>query len=122
MAKKEEKAPVKTTTVTLRTGWGYVDVSRIERDGGWPTITDKTSHAVEWLKAHGYKVTDIELIGEKPANWDTVWEIAPVVPVEVVVAPIVPTEPPALIDPIVAPADATAVLTEVVSNETPAAN
>jgi len=118
MVKKEEKKVVKvvkTTIVTLRTGWGYADVSRIERDGGWPTITDKTESAVEWLKAKGYKVTDVDLIGEKPANWDTVWEIAPVEPVVVVPeAPSAPEEQPALIAPIADPADATANITEVI--------
>ena len=119
MVKKEEKKVVKvvkTTTVTLRTGCGYVDVSRIERDGGWPTITDKTEKAVVWLKANGYKVTDVELIGEKPVNWDTVWEIAPVEPVVVVPeAPSAPEEQPALIAPIADPADVTAVVPEIIT-------
>jgi len=118
MVKKEEKKVVKvvkTTTVTLRTGWGYADTARIERDGDWPTITDKTEKAVAWLKAKGYKVSDIELIGEKPVNWDTVWEIAPVEPVVVVPeAPSAPEEQPTLIDPIADPADATAIVTEVI--------
>lgn len=157
MAKKEEAPVKKTTTVTLQVG--AAGMSIIERGNGLPFISDRTEKAVEWLKAKGYKVTDIELIGAKPANWDTVFEIAPAVPTVVDVAaaeataaiiasedaraiadllskakedpagevivthtPSAPEEQPTLIDPIADPADATAVVTEVISNETAPAN
>jgi len=80
VAKKEEAPVKKTTTVTLQVG--AAGISIIERGNGLPFISDRTDKAVEWLKAKGYKVTDVELIGEKPSNWDTVFEIAPEVSVE----------------------------------------
>jgi len=111
---KETVAPVKkTTTVTLQVG--AAGMSIIERGNGLPFISDRTEKTVEWFKAKGYKVTDVELIGEKPSNWDTVWEIAPA-------DPVVPEEQPTLVDPIADPANPTAVLTEVVSDETAPAN
>ena len=82
MAKKEAAPKKKTTTVILTTPHGYAHLSEIAREGGWPTIVDRSEHAVEWLKAHGYKVTDIEIVGQKPANFDTVFEIAPPASVE----------------------------------------
>ena len=106
MAKKEEAPVKKTTTVTLQVG--AAGISIIERGNGLPFISDRTDKAVEWLKAKGYKVTDVELIGEKPSNWDTVFEIAPA-------DPVVPEEQPTLVDPITNPVDATAVVIEVVS-------
>ena len=102
---KETVAPVKkTTTVTLQVG--AAGMSIIERGNGLPFISDRTEKTVEWLKAKGYKVSDIELIGEKPSNWDTVWEITPA-------DPVVPEEQPTLVDPIANPANPAAVLTEV---------
>ena len=49
-----------------------------------PFIDDKTDEAVTWLAAQGYKEAEIEIIGEKPASWDTVYpqpvkEPAPIV-------------------------------------------
>jgi len=38
-----------------------------------PFIDDKTNEAVKWLAANGYKESEIEIIGEKPAVWDTVF-------------------------------------------------
>lgn len=81
MAKKEEVVVKKTTKVTLETRtWGS---STIHRGGGLPMISDRTEAAVEWLKAQGYKPAEIELIGEKPANWDAVFDENPVAPVVV---------------------------------------
>jgi hypothetical protein len=76
---KEVIAPVKkTTTVSLTTKVsGRPGISIIERGNKLPDIYDKTPNAVEWLKANGYAVKDIELIGDKPANWDSVFEIEP---------------------------------------------
>jgi hypothetical protein len=79
MAKKEEVVVKKTTKVTLETRtWGS---STIYRGAGLPAITDRTEKAVEWLKAQGYKPAEIELIGEKPANWDAVFDENPVAPI-----------------------------------------
>lgn len=38
-----------------------------------PFIIDKTDKSVAWLVAHGFKESDIEIIGEKPANWDAIF-------------------------------------------------
>jgi hypothetical protein len=80
MAKKEEIVVKKTTKVTLETRtWGSAMIYR----ENLPTISDRTERAVEWLKAQGYKPVEIELIGEKPANWDAVFDENPVAPVVV---------------------------------------
>ena len=47
--------------------------STILRNDGLPSITDNTEKAVQWLAAQGFKSTDIEIIGEKPANWDAIF-------------------------------------------------
>ena len=36
-----------------------------------PYIEDRTDDAVKWLADHGYKESDIEIVGKKPAIWDT---------------------------------------------------
>jgi len=79
MAKAKDVVAVKkTTTVSLHVG--IHGSSTIVRSEGLPMIGDRTDKAVEWLAAQGFKPNDIELVGEKPANWDAVFEIAP--PVE----------------------------------------
>ena len=68
MAEKtvEVKSPYK---VRLRI---YGDKATICRDR-LPFIEDKTDEAVKWLAAHDYKESEIEIIGEKPAIWGTVY-------------------------------------------------
>ena len=74
MAKAKDVVAVKkTTTVSLHVG--RHGSSMIVRSEGLPMISDKTERAVEWLAAQGFKPKDIELVGEKPANWDAVFEI-----------------------------------------------
>lgn len=41
-----------------------------------PTITDRTINAVKWLSDKGFKASEIEIIGEKPATWDEVFPAA----------------------------------------------
>jgi hypothetical protein len=89
MAKKDEVIAKKTTKVSLYVGPS--GTSTIVRSDGMPQIIDKTEKNVEWLAAKGFKPVDIELVGEKPANWDTVFEIAPVV--DPVVVPAAVQEP-----------------------------
>ena len=68
---KEVSTKKKTTTVSLYvTNYGS---STIVRSGGMPMIIDQTDKALEWLKAHEYKASDIEIIGEKPSCWDTIY-------------------------------------------------
>ena len=50
-------------------------------------ITDKTDKSVIWLAANGFTAEQIEIIGEKPANWDAVFNP----PVVVAEAPAVET-------------------------------
>jgi hypothetical protein len=38
-----------------------------------PMLIDKTDKAVSWLKDNGFKVEDIEVIGDKPSCWDIVY-------------------------------------------------
>jgi hypothetical protein len=38
-----------------------------------PFIIDKTDKSVAWLVAQGFKESEIEIIGEKPANWDAIF-------------------------------------------------
>ena len=38
-----------------------------------PDIIDNKEAAVRWLAEKGFKAEEIEVMGEKPANWDTVF-------------------------------------------------
>ena len=103
MAKKEtvEKPGSK---IRLRM---YNDKAVIHRNGGLPSIEDKATEAVVWLERNGFKPEDIEVFGEKPANWDQVFAIAPAVPVEVPVEAspeIVPETVPGVIAVFINPA------------------
>jgi len=69
--KKAEKAKFK---VRLRINSG--GSSTIFRGEGLPYIDDKTEKAVQWLFDKGYKAEEIEIIGEKPGIWDTVYPSA----------------------------------------------
>jgi hypothetical protein len=65
------EAVSKKFKVTLQVKNGY---STIVREG-LPRIDDNTEQAVEWLAKKEYKLEDIELIGEKPSNWDSVFNL-----------------------------------------------
>lgn len=75
-AKPTSKARLKVHSQTSAT---------IFRNDGLPAITDKTEQTVTWLAANGFKVNEIELIGEKPSNWDAVFAPA----IEPVAEPVV---------------------------------
>lgn len=47
--------------------------SKIIRNDKLPFIEDNTDRAVRWLAANGFKENEIEIIGEKPACWNTVF-------------------------------------------------
>jgi MoaA/NifB/PqqE/SkfB family radical SAM enzyme len=40
---------------------------------GLPFIIDKTENAIKWLIDNGIKQDDIEIIGEKPDIWDSMF-------------------------------------------------
>lgn len=40
---------------------------------GMPFIEDETNNSICWLKANGYKPEEIEIIGEKPECWNSVF-------------------------------------------------
>jgi hypothetical protein len=69
MATTKVETEKKSFKVRLRV---YGDKATICRDR-LPFIEDKTDEAVKWLAAHGYKESEIEIIGDKPAIWDTVF-------------------------------------------------
>jgi hypothetical protein len=68
---KEKVVEKSTSKVRL-----HVDTrghSTIIRNDGLPFIEDKTDRAVRWLAANGFKENEIEIIGEKPACWSTIF-------------------------------------------------
>ena len=64
-AKKEEPKVKKPVSIHIK------GASSIIYRVGLPFIMDKTENAVKWLADKGYKEKDIELVGEKPASWDS---------------------------------------------------
>jgi ABC-type sugar transport system substrate-binding protein len=50
----------------------------IIRNEGLPMITDRTEKTVTWLAANGFQAGEIEILGEKPSNWDEVFPPATV--------------------------------------------
>lgn len=82
---EEKKAEKSKFKVRLRVVGGS---ATIFRGNGLPYIDDKTENAVQWLSDKGYKAEEIELDGEKPDIWETIYpSIKPVevsAPVEIV--------------------------------------
>jgi len=56
----------------------YGEKAVIYRNDGYPSIEDRTTESVLWLERNGYKPEEIEIIGEKPSNWDAVFNPTPV--------------------------------------------
>jgi len=86
MSEKEVIKP--TSKARLRV---YGEKSIIYRNEGYPYIEDKSTESVVWLERNGYKPAEIEVIGDKPSNWDAVFNPAPVIP-EVVAETAAPIE------------------------------
>jgi hypothetical protein len=102
--KKIEKPVVKKVfKVRLEVTEGHATIIR----PNMPMIYDSPENAAAWISANGFKAEDIEVIGDKPSNWNTFYpapviEAAPVVeqvatvfeaaPVAEPVAPVVPPE------------------------------
>lgn len=84
--------------------------SIIYRGDNLPFICDKTDNAVKWLVDKGYKEEDIELVGEKPSIWDSIFSPPP--PPQPVIAP----EPVAThAAPISAPANPEAFVDKIIN-------
>ena len=72
----EKVAPKKVYKISIQ--FNYSDgKSRIYRKD-LPDLIDLTVSSVAWLKAHDFKMEDIEIIGDKPECWETYYP-APVV-------------------------------------------
>jgi hypothetical protein len=65
--KKTEPKKVYKATLTVNG-----DSSAITRPN-LPTIFDKTTSAVQWLKDNNFKAEDINLIGAKPDCWEAAY-------------------------------------------------
>ena len=62
-----------------------------------PYIIDNKEAAVRWLAEKGFKAEEIEVVGEKPVNWDTVFPphgVPETVPVAEVLAGVLNGPPP----------------------------
>jgi hypothetical protein len=95
---KEEKPK---TQIRFRENAG--GTSTIHRNDGLPSIDDKTENSIKWVQAQGYKPTDIEFIGQKPATWDAIMD---------------PPKAAEIVDPMAAPANPEAVVAEVAPEAT----
>ena len=73
MAKADKKEAVAKSPYKVTLKVHSQSSATIIRPDGFPQITDKTQDAVKWLAAKSYKPEEIEIIGEKPSNWDEVF-------------------------------------------------
>jgi hypothetical protein len=92
MAKAETVAK---PTFKVRLRINPADTATIFRGEGLPFIDDKTDSAVKWLADKGYKPEEVEILGEKPAIWSTVYP-----------EPVAESTP--IVEPVVEPASAVA--------------
>jgi hypothetical protein len=104
--KTKTEKQVKKTSLHVKSGGSSI----IYRGDNLPFICDKTDNAVKWLHDNGYKEEEIEIVGEKPEVWDSIFSpsqpvIAPepaAEPVETPIAPIsAPANPEAFVDKII---------------------
>ena len=84
---KKVAAPVYKVTLVV-----HGERSTIHRGGGLPMLIDRTEKSVEWLAAHEYKPEEINIEGDKPACWATVYP-EPVVETPVIETPVVAETP-----------------------------
>jgi len=89
MAKTETiQKPISKVRIRIHTD----GKSTIYRNEGLPSIDDKTDNAIQWLFDKGFKSEEVEIFGQKPENWNSIFGIKS--PVEqVVVEPVVIVEP-----------------------------
>ena len=98
---KREKAEKKVYKISLDVRSGS---SVIYRHDGMPFICDTTDNSVKWLHDKGYKEAGIEIIGEKPAIWDSIFSppvVASVVAQETVAPVSAPADPEAFVDNVI---------------------
>jgi len=72
MNRKKEKEEKKVSKIRLCI---YGDRAVIHRKGGLPFIEDKALETVLWLAQKGYNPEEIEVLGEKPSNWEAAFKI-----------------------------------------------
>jgi hypothetical protein len=82
MAKKTEPVAVKTTKVKIVFQGSSATVIR----DNLPSIMDKAENSVEWLAKKGYKIEEIEVVGDKPSCWDVIFPPKTKSPEELAVA------------------------------------
>jgi len=70
MAKKQDET-VKKTTTKVRIEF-LNEKATIYREG-LPFISDKIEKSVKWLNENGYKSEEIEVVGNKPECWNTIF-------------------------------------------------
>jgi len=71
--KKAEEKKAEKSKFKVRLRINSDGSSTIFRGEGLPYIDDKTEKAVQWLSDKGYKAEEVEIIGEKPKIWETVY-------------------------------------------------
>ena len=71
--KKEEI--VKKTKVAIRF---YTDSATIFRGENLPFFSDRIETSIDWLVKNGFKVEEIEVIGDKPEYWNKTFAPDPV--------------------------------------------
>lgn len=49
--------------------------SIIVRGSGLPDIIIRSDKSAEWLVKQGFKIGDIKIVGNKPSNWDEVFNV-----------------------------------------------
>jgi hypothetical protein len=92
---KTEEKKIYKISLDIRSGGSSI----IYRHDGFPFICDTTDNSVKWLHDKGYKEADIEIIGEKPAIWDSIFS-PPVVAQEPEAVVPAPADPNAFVDKI----------------------
>jgi hypothetical protein len=89
---KTEKPKTEKPKIRFQVNAGGSSI--IYRNDGLPFIIDKTNNAIKWIADKGYKEKEIEIIGEKPAEWDAIFSPPPpVIAPEPIVAPAEPVTP-----------------------------
>jgi hypothetical protein len=69
--KKDAKKPDEKTIVQKKykiSFQSYPDGTSMITRKDLPSLIDKTEKSVQWVMDHGFKETEIEFIGEKPAS------------------------------------------------------
>jgi len=65
---KEEKAKFKISIRIHGDG-----TSTVYQGNGFPHIIDKTEKSIQWLANKGFKAEEIEILGDKPEVWESIY-------------------------------------------------